>query len=71
MNIKDYSKKVKQNKNVLKFPSDVSKVDNGKRDFIKKGILGLGIGAGAALLSQVPFANAIIKAPNINHIIKH
>ena len=33
--------------------------DNGKRDFVKKGLLGLGIGAGAALLSQIPFANAV------------
>ena len=38
-----------QNKNIQ---------DIGKREFIKKGAIGLGVGAGAALLSKIPFADA-------------
>ena len=39
--------------------------DIGKREFIKKGAIGLGVGAGAALLSKIPFADARLFASNI------
>ena len=38
--------------------------DINKRDFIKKGIFGIGIGAAAALLSKIPFARAV---QNVNY----
>jgi len=50
---------------LVKQDKDVS--DFEKRNFIKKGLLGLGFGASVALLSKIPLVNAVdyIKANNI------
>ena len=54
---------VKQKKSVVK----ENIFDFEKRNFIKKGLLGLGFGASVALLSKIPFASAVdyVKANNI------
>ena len=50
---------------LVKQDKDVSDLE--KRNFIKKGLLGLGFGASVALLSKIPFASAVdyVKAGNV------
>ena len=63
-------KSILQKINPIKRINEKKKMDNGqpqdinKREFIKKGIFGIGIGAAAALLSKIPFARAV---QNINY----
>jgi hypothetical protein len=63
-------KSILQKINPIKRINEKKKMDNGqpqdinKRQFIKKGLFGVGIGALAALLSKIPFARAV---QNINY----
>jgi hypothetical protein len=58
-------KSILQKINPIKRINEKKKMDNGqpqdinKRQFIKKGLFGVGIGALAALLSKIPFARAV------------